>query len=49
MTVTYSGPRRCERCERVGYDRRQMAVGVLCPRCISDLGDLLRAFMKGER
>ena len=49
MTTTITTATRCDRCERVGYDRRVMSVGILCPRCISDLGELLRAFMKTAR
>lgn len=49
MATTIDKATRCDRCGRVGYDRRVMSVGVLCRRCVGELGDLLRAFMRGER
>ena len=60
MTTTIERAARCRRCEVVGYRRRLVDLSAipgagrdspfqLCPRCCSELGDLLAAFMRGER
>lgn len=52
MTTTIATAARCQRCERVGYDRAvvQLPDGgrLLCRRCVSELTEALHDFMRGR-
>lgn len=47
MTVKVQQATRCDRCERMTYGVTVLELGRLCVRCVDELHETLRAFMRG--